>query len=186
MKYKIFSIVLATIFTSILFAQAKQKLYNPLEKKRLGAAPVGKVDKVCGCQNLNVEANIWIENPTATSRNYILEVQFSPKDLSKPATGCKQQIDSIYYITGRLELPFDRFYSVNEFVKVDESTSADGKSSKVRYRLPFSLIKHKARNGEIVTEILRKGQGINFYIKYKTGDNKCVEYAMTVLEDELL
>jgi hypothetical protein len=186
MKNKILSLALMVFFTSVLFAQAKPNLYNPLEKKKLGVAPTGKVDKICGCQNLNVKANIWIESPAATSRNYILEVQFSPKDPSKPATACKQQIDSIYYITGRLELPFDRFYSVNEFVKVDESTSADGKFSKVRYRLPFNLIKQKARNGEIVTELLRKGQGINFYLKYKIGENKCVDYTMSVLEDELL
>jgi hypothetical protein len=186
MKNKIFLLVLIMLYTSTTYAQAKPNLYNPLEKKKLGVAPTGKVDKICGCQNLNIKANIWIESPAATSRNYILEVQFSPKDLSKPATACKQQIDSIYYITGRLELPFDRFYSVNEFVKVDESTSADGKFSKVRYRLPFNLIKQKARNGEIVTELLRKGQGINFYLKYKTGENKCVDYAMSVLEDELI
>jgi hypothetical protein len=186
MKNKIFLLALMMLCTSTMYAQAKQKLYNPLEKKKWEVTTNPKLGKYCACQNLNVEANIWIEAPVATSRNYILEIQFSPKDLSKPATGCKNIIDSIYYITGRLELPFDRFYSVNEFVKVDEYTSADGKSSKVRYRLPFSLIKQKARNGEIVTELLRKGQGINFYIKYKTGDGKCVEYAMSILEDELL
>jgi hypothetical protein len=186
MKNKIFSLLLFLFFTTLLFAQAKQNLYNPLEKQKIGVAQLDKLNRICACQNLRVEANIWIESPVATSNNYILEIQFSPKNLGKPATGCKQQVDSIYYITGRLELPFDRFYSVNEFVKLHESISADGKSTKVKYRIPFSLIKQKARNGEIVTELLRKGQGINFYIKYKTEDSKCVEYAMTVLEDELL
>ncbi len=186
MKNKLFLIVLTIFYITTLLAQTKPTLYNPLEKKKWEVAPTLKSDKICACQNLNVETNIWIDAPIATSRNYILEVQFSPKNLSKPATNCKNIIDSIYYITGRLEQPFDRFYSVNEFVKVSETSSADGKSTKVRYRLPFSLIKQKARNGEIVTEILRKGQGINFYIKYKTGNNKCVEYTMSILEDELL